>query len=697
MFTEQSSPNKPRKIAQVRRSRIACHGALLVLASLMASGSAAASDSFLPPTREELAMKSVPGYPGAPAVILYREEITTDSRQSVQHYERIKILTEEGKRYANVELQFASRTGDGWEMGDSLMVENIIGRTVEADGRVVPFTGKPYLKMIEKGDGFKFQEKVFTLPEVEVSSIIEYRYSTHYDHYVLSPTWMIQDDLFLKQGHFVWYPSNEELSDSEGNRITTISWFPLLPPGSKIEHRDLPGGIGGGGMGANQEYELRVKDVPPKVKEEYMPPIQSYTYRVLFSFTPYSTGQEYWAHSGKTWSKNVNKFSDPNSDLRAATEKITAGTSTPEEKLKKIYAAVMNLENTRFTRDHDRREDKAAGMGQVRTAADVLTHGRGTPTELTELFVGMARAAGLPAYAMMVPDRAEELFIQDWLSFRQFDDMLAIVTVNGKEQYFDPGSRYTPFGELAWQHTYVQGLRQIEGGAKFDQTPGPVLKTNRTTRVANLTMDAQGAVTGKIDMTYSGTAALRWRQLALRGDEEEVRREMRSSLERTLPKSLEIEIASVKGLPEYEQPLAVSYQVKGSLGTATGKRVLLPTDVFLADEKATFPHEKRETAVYFEYPHVVQDAVRINFPNTFAVEAVPSAAKLSIPDTASYTMSTAAASTSVTTRRDFAFGTIIIPLKEYGGLRSFYSQMESKDQESIVLKSAGTTTASATN
>ena len=668
--------------------------AMLGVALLVGGRAAWASDGFIAPTPEELAMKSVPGYPGAPAVMLLKEEITNDSQFTIQHYERIKVLTDEGKRYANVELQYVSYEGDGWDRGDYLKEESIVGRTVEPDGRIVPFTGKPFFKVIEKANGIKFQEKVFTLPEVEVGSIIEYRYATRYENFVLSPTWMIQGDLFVKHAHFVWYPTDHALQDDEGNPITAISWFPLLPPGVKIEHHEGPSTLFS--RGPSQIYELSASDVPPKVEEEFMPPLKSYSYRVMFAFTPWHTSQEYWAHAGKTWSKGINTFTEPNRELKEATAKITAGATTPEEKLKKIYAAVMGLENTHFTHSRDKREDKAAGVVQVRTAADVFSRERGTPKELTELFIAMARVAGYPAYAMYVPDREEELFVPDWQSFEQFDDLIAIVNVDGKEQFFDPGSRYVPFGQLAWQHTYVQGLRQVEGGTKFDVAPGVAVKANRTTRVANLTMNAQGEISGKIDLTFNGSPALRWRQLALRGDEEGVKHALRTSLEEMVPNTLEVEVDTIKGLKDYEEPLVVSYKVKGGMGTQTGKRLLLPSDVFLADAKATFPHEKRELAVDFHYPQYLQDAVRINIPDTFTVEAVPSSATMKMADRGSYAINIEGSPKYVTTRRDFVFGAVIVPVKEYGDLRSFYTQMESKDGESIVLKSSGTTTASLT-
>ena len=444
-------------------------------------------------------------------------------------------------------------------------------------------------------------------------------------------------------------------------------------------------------------YELRVQDVPPKVEEEYMPPIGSYSYRVLFSLTPYNSVQEYWKNTGKTWSKNLNKFCDPDRALKEATAKITEGAMTPEEKLKKIYASVMKLENTDFTRARDQREDKAVGMGEVHNAGDVLLHERGTPRQLSQLFLAMVRAAGFDAYGMLVPDRSQELFTPAWQNYQQFDDLLVIVKVDGKDVFFDPGSRYAPYGQLAWQHTYIQGLRQTGAGTDFAVTPGHSLKMNRTTRVANLKMEAGGEIAGKIDLTYSGAPALHWRQLALRGDEESVRHELRTSLEGMVPRTLEVEVVEIKGLTEYEQPLAVSYKVKGTMGASTGRRLLLPSDLFLAEQKATFPHEKREQAVDFHYPRYVQDAVRINFPSSYAVEAVPAAGKLQMSDAGSYNMATEGGTTFVTTRCDFLFGSVMVPQKEYGELRTFYSQMEAKDGESIVLKNAGTAAVSGTD
>ncbi len=113
--------------------------------------------------------------PGAPAVYLFREETTDDQLHMYSIYTRLKVLTDRGKEYANVELQFA-RTNDG----GGFTVDDIQGRTIHPDGTIIPFTGKPYEKLVEKTQGSKYMAKVFTMPDVEVGSIIEYRYKLRY-------------------------------------------------------------------------------------------------------------------------------------------------------------------------------------------------------------------------------------------------------------------------------------------------------------------------------------------------------------------------------------------------------------------------------------------------------------------------------------------------------------------------------------
>jgi Domain of Unknown Function with PDB structure (DUF3857) len=657
----------------------------LSLLSLLLVASPFVHAQWTVPTPEELSMTSQPEVPGAAAVYLFREEITEDSLHMFSIYVRLKVLTERGKDYANVELEYEHNSD-----GSSTVIEDVQGRTIHPDGTIIPFTGKPYEKLVEKTQGVRFMAKVFTLPDVEVGSIIEYRYKLRLDdHWFRAPTWYIQSDLYTRKSHYLWKPTDEQLvtSDDSGGQLTnSVFWTPILPPGIQLTHIRLP--APGYGHEGQLILEVNAHDIAPSPREEYMPPLSSFTYRVLFYYSPYRTGEEFWKKESKHWAKQRDKFIGPGSAVTAAVHDLTVPTDTQDQKLRKIYAAVMKLENTNFTRQHSNEEEKAQGFKEVRTTDDIWTRKRGSDDQITELFVAMARAAGLKAYLAAVTSRDRSLFFPSYLSLSQLNDYVAIVNIDGKEQYFDPGARYCPYQHLAWRHSQTSGIRQTDAGADMAQMPAESYTYSRTQRVANLTIDKDGAVTGTIKMAYIGSPGLHWRQQALVGDAASLDRELRTSVEELMPHGIEVKVDSIEKLEDYDQPLIVKLNVTGVLGSSTGKRLLIPGDIFEANAKPAFPHEKRDVPVYFSYPYMTQDAVRITFPSTLVVESLPVSGTASFQKFALYAMKTESTPTTFTMHRDYALGEIIFKTEEYPELRSFYSKMENKDQETVVLTTA---------
>ena len=652
---------------------------LLVVATGMAT-----AQQWTVPTAEELSMTSIPQAPGASAVYLFREEKTEDHLHMYSVYERIKILAEGSKERANVELKYQS----GGEMGYS--ISDTAGRTIHPDGAIIPFTGKPYERVVVKAHGFKAKAKVFTLPDVTVGSIIEYRYKLRWeDNMYSAPNWIVQNDLYLRKAHFYWRPTDRVLTTEDGRNVSTsVAWTPILPAGVQVKNSSVPGASIGSGSEGSSIIELDVHDIPPSPQEEFMPPVSSLSYRVMFYYSPYRTPEEYWKSEGKHWSKLTDHFIGPGSGVRAATQQLTAGASTQDEKLKKLYAAVEQLENSDLTREHSRGEDKAEGLAALRTTDDIWTRKRGSSDQIAALFVAMARAAGMKAYLMAVTNRDRSIFLRNYLSLNQLDDDVAIVNVDGKDKFFDPGSRYCPYGHMAWKHTDTGGLRQTEGGTMLAGTPTESYAESVVTRVANLKMDESGAVTGKVELKFTGAPALTWRHKALVDDKESVDREMKESVEHMLPGGMEVKLLSIDKLSEYESPLAATLEVTGPIGSPTGKRLLIPGDIFEANTKATFAHEKRDLAVWFSYRYSARDAVRINFPAGFEVESVPPDGDAKLPKMAIYNLKATPDSGGVTIRRNLYLAEILYKPEEYPDLRKFYSQFEAKDQEPVVLKVA---------
>src|SRR6478752_2155988 len=147
---------------------------------------------WLPITPQELQVKEVPNDPGADAIQLYMAYYKDDDAKFISVYKRIKILREgalqPGKNLVDVEISL--------EPGQSL--KELAARTIHPDQKILDFTGKPFEKTIFKTRGIKFLAQAFTLPDVTVGSIIEYRYVIALPLHVVSPisAWPIQGDLF---------------------------------------------------------------------------------------------------------------------------------------------------------------------------------------------------------------------------------------------------------------------------------------------------------------------------------------------------------------------------------------------------------------------------------------------------------------------------------------------------------------------
>jgi hypothetical protein len=394
------------------------------------------------PTPAELKMTAEPSAPNADAIYLYREDVTDNRIHMEAVYVRLKVLRDEGKKYGDVELTGASR---------NFQITDIQGRTIHSDGTIIPFTGKPYEKLLVKTKTLQYKAKVFSLPEVETGSIIEYRYKLRYEG-LLSPEWDVQQGIFLRNAHFHYIPTGRLVISrvDNGSATGSIAYSQFLPKGCKVtETRD--------------EYDLTVENVPGLPREEYEPPMHAFAYRVRFYYTSIRTPQEFWNSYGKSWSRDIDKFASPSSAVNDAAKELTSGATTQDEKLNKLYDAVMKLDNTRYSREHSQDENRVEGVKRVKSAADVLALKRGTPDELAMLFLALARAAGFHAEAMTVVDRDRDFFEQNYLDSDQFDDLIILVTVDGKERAFDPGERYATYGTLHWRHSLVGGLRQLDG------------------------------------------------------------------------------------------------------------------------------------------------------------------------------------------------------------------------------------------
>lgn len=625
-------------------------------------------------------MTSDPKAPGAAAVYLNLEEIADDGLHYQSFYARIKVLTEKGKELATVDVPYS---GD-WK------VKYVEGRTIHPDGTVIPLRGKPEDLLTAQVGDFKMGRKVFTLPDVTVGSILEYRYQLQYpDDHVSSPLWRIQRRYFVHKAHYMFTPfkaflsgsqnvTSHFLTDSSGKVLDNLLWWTTLPPGTPPLQSDAMG-----------RFSLDVTDIPPVPDEEYMPPLDNVIYKVYFYYKASGTAQQFWTDATRRWAKQTDHFADPSRTLREAVAGIVAPADSELDKAKKIYAAVQALDNTDYSREKTATERKELHLKTASRAEDVWKQKSGDSNEIALLYLAMLRAAGLKAWGVQVVNRGRAIFDPSYLDSDQFDDSMVILETGGKDILLDPGAKLCPFLRTSWQHSDAAAIRESAQGAGFARTPPQSYNENTIGRTGDITLDEHGAVTGFFTFIMKGEAALHWRQIALETDQAELKKRFDRDLANIVPAGIDAHVDHFLALNDPDSFLMAIVKLKGTMGSSMGHRLLLPGLFFESRGHLPFvKEEKRVEPVDMQYPETVTEQVTYHLPAGFSVEGAPQNTDVPWKGHALYVVKSQSSAGKVIVARELVRGFDMAKPDEYQDLRGFYQKVATGDQQEIVLKAA---------
>jgi len=622
------------------------------------------SVSFQPASPDELKMTSEPKAPGAPAIILFRE-VDRDDRGLTAHediYFRIKIFTEEGRKYGDIEIPFFKDEGS---------IVNLHARTIEPDGRIVNFSGKAFDKMIVKARGLKYLAKTFTMPDVQPGSILEYYYTNDLPEYILiGSRWILSQELYTKSARFTLRPY------SDGHFSLRWTWN-RLPPGTAQPTQ-----------AANQEISLNATDLKAFQTEDYMPPENELKSRVDFIYSEERFEQDvdkYWRKVGKKLNDHLESFVGKRKAMEEALAGIVAPGDSPEVKLQKIYARVQQIRNTTFGQEKTEQEQKRSKEKDPDNVEEVWKKQYAGGVELTWLFLALARAAGFEASGMVLADRQNYFFDPISMDSRRLDTNLVIVKLNGKDAFFAPGAAFTPFGMLPWFETGVKGLRLDKDGGSWVDTALPASTDSATRRKADLKLDESGVLEGKLVVTYSGLEASQRRVDERFADDVERKRVLEDEVKEALPIACDVELTNQPDWKNSAVPLVAEFDFKvtGWI-SAAGRRALFPVGLFGATEKRLFDHTDREHPIYFEFPFERSDDITIDVPLGWQISAVPAPQKV---DAKAIVFDSVAKNENgaLHVTRDLKVEIVMLPVQNYPTLRKIFQLVRTADEQQATL------------
>ncbi len=390
-------------------------------------------------------------YPNAPAIVL-EDKMTA-------------ILKPDGKRiykihYSGLILKQEKRkwgTKTIWYDEEESRVKILLARTIKPDGRILSLKPED-IKVITPYRGIVYYGKSkalsFSLPEVEVGDIIEYKY----EYEVFNP----------------WY--KEEFSPEwffGGTTPVLFSQIEIKIPKDKnlyytlIKAKNVE--IESTFTDSYKIYKFSMRDVEPVIEEPNMPPIAIFIPRLSTSIN-------------KTWDKIFDWYSKFQKNRMIITDEIKNlvdslinGLQTEEAKIAKLYHWVQR--NIRYI---SIKGAAASGVSGHR-ADETLKNGYGDCTDKAILFSTMLRAAGIEAYPVYVTTNDEDTTIVSMPSFTGNHAIVEVFLKDGRNIFLDPtgrNSRYPHYADMD------QGVWAINA-QKRKISLTPVLKPEQNLREYN--------------------------------------------------------------------------------------------------------------------------------------------------------------------------------------------------------------------
>jgi hypothetical protein len=681
---------------------------------------------FQQPSKDELNMVSDPKAPGAPAVYLDRAEASQDPNHFTTVYARLKVLNPDGLKAATVHISYhrnfvyhatgdnsshmASGTASSWSLPSSnrqgedqpwdaesydvrTEVGAIEGRTIHPDGTVVPLTGKSSEILHVKKGNHQPDEMYFTMPNVTVGSIIEYRYQIRYDRFDLPPDWQVQRRYFVHREHFSFIPAEQFLPernhdagsagttdsaslDPHGEAMTDVRYAQLLPTGKFVRPE------------ASGAYTLDLTDVPAFPTEAFGPPEESLAYRVRFFYSPTPDPSEFWKKEMGHWIKGLDNYTASTQALKSTVAEICSSSDTPLEKAKKLYDLVQKLDNTDFLPSGaPSTGSETFPLGKVEK---ILMDKKGTSNQITYLYLALVRVAGINARAERIASRSVRIFDPTLLVADQLDTVLVALNIDGKEILVDPGTKFAPFETLHWAHTGAGGVAMDNSG-KVQNITTPMQKNtdNSTLRVGTLTISPQGAVSGIVKVAFLGQRAIELRQLGLLSGQEAVREAVDKMVGSQIPAGVQAKVDHMAYLDDSSKQLLAVIPVSGTFSSQANGRIALPRFFFESRETNPFPaNGDRTLPVDMRYPAQEQEQITYQLPAGYSLETKPEDSTLRFAENAAYQGRSKTSGESVTNARVLARGFTFLAPNDYDQLRDFYQKVIAADQQQLVLTTA---------
>lgn len=397
----------------------------------------------------------------------YYASIIDDLYLRFERVKRIRILKEDGKSYAQVVIPFYIENSIPEE------VINIEAYSYNLVNGVVEKTQLDTKTIYEERINNNYKSKKFAIPNVQSSSIIEYRYTVESPFYTDIPKWYFQEQIPVQYSEFKMstLPIFDysfitkgvikfDAQSSEEIILGLNSWTKLI-------------NLADFSMGRNREivYNYVLKNVPAFKNESFITTEEDYIKQIEFKVLALNQANREKKYFTKTWEQIIKEIEDlgefskylknaQNDAKKNVIPKLDLEGKGVQEKIARIHEFMT------ATFEWNKEYRFYASNSRV---SDFIKSKTGSAADINLYYIGALQAAGINASPMLISTRNHGKINMNFPSFTAFNYVAAFIDDEIKA-YSDATQKHLNFGSLPLYAVNELGLVAADGKGTWMNT-----------------------------------------------------------------------------------------------------------------------------------------------------------------------------------------------------------------------------------
>lgn len=612
--------------------------------------------------RAAILQKVQPYSSDVPYVVLLDEAVTTvrkNGKAETRYRYVVKLLTAEGRAASKREIYYDKETtigrNDGWLLQASGKIERLRKESIQ-DQSV--------------SDDLYSDSRTRTLQfnDAEVGSVMAFEWVQE------------QRPLINQQCHFF-----------QERAPVVLSLYSLkLPSDWRVEsyifdHEPVEPKVEG------NVYTWELTDLPPIEREPMMPAITS--------VAPY-IGVSYFPSHGSVAKKSFSSWSDVSS---WAAQQMDRQSSTPDQSIqKKVQSLTAGLQTeparVRALSDWVQKEVRYVSIQlgaksgyHPHPASLVLKKGYGDCKDKAALLKTMLDSIGVKSNITLVcsgdPTRVQPAFpsiLQFNHAILEIDGVHGLSTpqsgIGAGSLFFDPSDVGTPLGGIPYYLQGSYGLVVSDKGGELVRLPSDTEQSNFIHRDATLTLDDEGGVSGRIQISLTGQpAAIASGGAPTDGLLSGSAFDISKNIPGAMIKPLETQPSSQNGTR-----ISAYSLVAPAFASLSGKIIVAKPLSLWPWGFPQFVDDSRREAVIFPMKFVQQDQITIKIPDGLKLDEYPRNVELQT-DFGQFLLTYETTDDSITISRRLIISSETIQPSDYNALRNLFSTAARASNSGIVL------------